>query len=228
MAKRPIEIPNDVLSAPEFVAPTDPAEPRHFLWQNLQPILRASRHPLADQFAEFMEERGLGTFSWAGLGNPFVSPEAAETLRLLYGAVKPVFEGEGVRFVKKATSLVYEVRRPFRPVHLINIGPIESVAQQVPALRGPVMALWVWVAHAAGTDTRRLPVRGGTLLVDPDVHVSEHVEASVLTAPITACCERSYFIPLSRILLPSPEDSSRAMRRFAELCVDDLRADLAR
>ena len=226
MAKRPIVIGEDVLRAPEFVTPTDPQEPRHFLWQNLQPLLRASGHPLAQEFAEFMEERGLGTFSWAGFGNPFFSPEAADTLRLLYGSVKPVFGGNGVRFIKKATSLVYEVRRPFPPVHLINIGPIESVAQEVPSLRGPAMALWAWVERGATPETRTLPMRSGPLRADPDVHSVDHVQASAMTGPVDAYCERSYYTPLSRILLTSPEDCSDAMRRFAMLCVDDIRADL--
>lgn len=227
MAKRPISISDDVLRAPEFVAPTDSNGPRHFLWQNLQPVVRASHHPLAQEFAEFMEERGLGTITWAGLGNPFFSQPAADTLRVLYGAVKPVFGGDGVRFVKKSTSLVYEVRRPLRPVHLINIGPLESVAQDVPSLRGPVMALWVWMERSGGATVRRLPPASGPLRSDPETYRFDHTDELALGGPTPVFRDRSYYTPLSRILLASPEDSNRALRRFAQVCFDDLRADLA-
>jgi hypothetical protein len=227
MAKRPIAVPPEVLNAPEFVAPLSDSGPKHFLWQDLQPLLRTAQHPLADEFVEFMEERGIGAFSWAGFGNPFYTASGADALRVLYGAVKPVFEGPGVRFVKKATSLVYEVRRPFAPVHLINIGPLESVAQDAPSLRGPVMGLWCWIDRGSRPTERVLPRHSATLKSDPEVFRFDPAEPTLLSGPVAAADERWYFTPLSRILLSSPEACNRAFREFARVCVDDLKADLS-
>jgi hypothetical protein len=229
MAKRPIELPVQVVGDAEFVAPIDLQQPRHFLWQDLQPLLRAAGHPLATEFAEFMEERGLGTFSWAGLGNPFHSRPAADTLRTLYGAVRPVFPEHGVRFIKKATSLVYEVRRPFPGVHLINVGPLESVAQCVPELRGPVMALWVWMPRkAVRVSVRVLPKRSGRLPSDSKVFVYDDNEDREMPAANHIFCERSYYVPLERILVDSPEQCNREIRAFVQACVDHLKIDIAR
>jgi hypothetical protein len=229
MAKRPLDISSAVLADAEFVAPSDPKQPRHFLWQDLQPLLRATNHALAAEFAEFMEECGLGTFSWAGMGNPFHSRDAGETLRALYGAVRPVFADCGVRFVKKATSLVYEVRRPFPGVHLINVGPLESVDQRVPELRGPVMALWVWMPRSpVHVSTRVLPKRSGRLSADSAVFVHDHDEDIEMSAANHIYCERSYYVPLERVLVSSPEQCTNELRAFAQSCVDHLRIDIAR
>lgn len=230
MAKRELKITAAVLAAPEFVAPSDVKQPRHFLWNDLQPILRASGQPLAVEFAEFLEERGLGTFTWGGLGNPFFNAAAADTLRLVYDSVRPVFTEPGVRFMKKATSLVYEVRRPMRHVHLINIGPLESVSHHVLSLRGPVMALWVWTPRDATSAQKPvLPTASGPVSDSGlPIVVDTREQAQQFSPGQHIFCERAYYVPLGEVLLDSPERCNIAMRSFAQACVNHLKADLRR
>lgn len=230
MAKRHLDISPAVLAAPEFVAPSDVQEPRHFLWNDLQPILRASDQPLGIEFAEFLEERGLSTFTWGGRGSPFFNGEAANELRHVYDSVRPVFTDPAVRFMKKNTSLIYEVRRPMTGVHLINIGPLESVSHHVDSLRGPVMALWVWVPGDAALDRKPvLPAASGPLADSGlPIIVSSREPAQQWSLDRQIFCERFYYVPLGEVLLDSPESCNAAMRSFAHACVDHLKADLAR
>jgi hypothetical protein len=229
MARRPLQIPEAVAASADFLTPSDASCARHFLWHDLGPLLNSVGHPLALEFVDFLEERGLGTFSWAGLGNPFYNPEAAETLRLLYGAAQPVFTHPGVKFLKKATSLVYEVRRPHPKVHLINIGPLESVAQSVPTLRGPVMGLWVWVQRAAGRESIRCLPHAGAVVSDAITIVASDAETAGPPQPAGRLfCERSYYAPLKDILVDSPEHCNTRIRQFAQACHDHLLVDLGR
>jgi hypothetical protein len=229
MARRPLQIPESVAASSIFVSPSDASSARHFLWPDLGPLLKSVGHPLALEFVDFLEERGLGTFSWAGLGNPFYNPEAAEMLRLLYGATKPVFAHPGVRFMKKATSLVYEVRRPHPKVHLINIGPLESVAQSLPRLRGPVMGLWVWVQRGAGRESIRCLPPAGAVVSDAITIVASDTETAGPTHQTDRLvCERSYYAPLEDILVASPEQCNERIRHFAQVCHNHLLLDLGR
>lgn len=126
----------------------------------------------------------------------------------------------------KTTSLVYEVRKPYPSVRLINIGPIESVAQQVPELRGPVMALWAWISREESRQGGRvLPHRSGPL-PDSEIIVWDD-DAMAMPGNATVFCERSYYVPLDRILMSSPDASHEAMRGFAQRCFEHLRRDLS-
>jgi hypothetical protein len=118
-----------VHDSPWFVRPREAGAPAHFLWQDVHDIVRGFPDRVARDFAEFLEALGLAHFDWAGLGDPFTSDEAARALRSLYDALAPMFRAPGGSCVKTANSLIYQIRRPFPPVHLINVGPLVSVAE---------------------------------------------------------------------------------------------------
>jgi hypothetical protein len=88
-----------------------------------------------------------------------------------------MFRAPGVSCVKTANSLIYQIRRPFPPVHLINVGPLASVAEWDPRVWGRVMALWVWAPRPGGGHQRVLPrahgyVRGSSPRIFVDDRVS--------------------------------------------------------
>jgi hypothetical protein len=122
---------------------------------------------MAPDFAEFLEPWGLAHFDWPGVGNCFTSADAARALRLLHDALAPRFRAPVVRCVKTANSLIYQIRRPFPPVHLINMGPLMSVAEWAPRVWGWVMALWGWARHTGGGNhsgrARQLCCRAGRI-----------------------------------------------------------------
>ena len=91
------------------------------------------------------------------MGNPFIDVAAAEQLRCLYDAIAPIFGTTGASCRKRFNSLVFEVRRPFAPVHLINVCPIASVAEWDARLGGSVMALSVWVRREGAPNQRVSP-----------------------------------------------------------------------
>jgi hypothetical protein len=133
-----------ICDSPCFVRPREDGAPAHFLWQDVHHIVQSFPDRIARDFAEFLEALGLAHFDWAGLGDPFTSDEAARELRSLYDALAPMFHAPGVSCLKAANSLIYQIRRPFPPVYLINVGPLVSVAEWDRRIWGRVMALWVW------------------------------------------------------------------------------------
>lgn len=226
LAARRIAIPDEVRQSPAFVYPTGLSRPSHFLWQDVEPIVGESRHPLAAEFCEYLELLGLGKFGWAGLGNPFVDEGAAAAMRNLYDGVRSVLGGPGVACFRSANSLIYQVRKPFPPIHLINIGPLESVAQEVPTLRGPVMGLWVWVRRAKGRD-RVLRKRNGLVRGTPfPVHIADNEEPRCLPYERQVFDERSYYAPLEEILRPSLVESKDRLVAFVEMVVRHLRDEV--
>jgi hypothetical protein len=113
-----------VCDSPYFVCPREAGAPAHFLWEDVHRIVWGFPDRIAHDFANFLEAWGLAHFDWAGLGDPFTSDESARALRLLYDVLAPMFRAPGVSCLKTANSLIYQIRRPFPPVHLINVGPL--------------------------------------------------------------------------------------------------------
>ncbi len=226
MTANRIQVPEDVLGSLGFVKPLGGDRPAHFLWQDLHPILRAANHHLTTEFAEFLELNGLGKFSWAGLGDPFTDKEAAESLVGLYQAVGERFRREGALCRPSANSLIYQIRTPFAPIHLINIGPLQSVAQEVPALRGPVMGVWVWVQRSI-PDQRLLSMSTTpTTLDNSALTVTDHERTIGLRYDGRIHCERSYYIPLDQILPDTLPASGERLTEFVERAVHHLRQEL--
>jgi hypothetical protein len=153
-----------VCGSPWFVRPREAGAPAHFLWQDVHQIVRGFPDRIARDFVEYLEALGLAHFDWAGRGDPLTSDEAARAQRSLYDALAPMFRAPGVSCLKTANSLIYQIRRPFPPVHLINVGPLVSVAEWDRRVWGRVMALWVWARRPGGGNqtsgrTRRRPPR---------------------------------------------------------------------
>jgi hypothetical protein len=228
MASERIELEQDVLSSETYVRPLTPGAPAHFLWQDLHPLLIGSGNHLGHELSDFLEEEGLGRVSWNGRGNPMIDLEARATFVGIYEALKPVFQGPTVRFSKSANSLVYQVRTPFKPIHLINLAPVSSVAEVIPALRGPVVDLWVWVRRASPTAPRVL-APGQRTIADSTLPITVHNRArpGVLRDDSAVFCERSYYIPLDSILLDNLDHSRAALVEFVRACVSDLRGELS-
>ena len=227
MAANRMNISDDVLRSDAYVPPKETNHPAHYLWQDLHPILATTKHHLADEFLELLELSGLGTFSWAGRGNPFYHLDARDALLSLYDSIKATFTGPGVQCRRSANSLIYQVRTPFPPVHLINIGPLHSVAQSSPTMRGPAMGLWVWVQRARpdrrvlGTGNTRVP---GTTI---PIVISDHDDASnPLPYAPNVFGERTYLVPLDYVLQPSLETSERRLVKFAQTAVGHLRGEV--
>ncbi len=221
-----IDVERDVCQSPSFICPTQAGHPPHFLWQDVQAIVGGSTHHLANEFCEYLECLGLGKFSWAGFGNPFINEDAANALRALYNAIRPICCGPGVRCLASTNSLIYQVRKRFLPVHLINVGPIESVAQAIPSIRGPVMGLWVWVRRAAGQHERVFRNLNAIVPCSAvQIVVEDHMNP--LGVPYDPCvyCERSYYAPLDQILCGSIADSQERLVTFVRAAVDHLREE---
>lgn len=228
LAASRIEVDDEVRRSPSFVYPKGAGRPSHFLWQDLNSILAAVDHHLAREFSEFLEHIGLGRVSWAGLGNVFIDQDAANALLALYESIRPICEGPGVQCRKSASSLIYQVRNPFPPIHLINVGPIRSVAQESPTLRGPVMALWVWVRRSGDSQRRVLPkgdrcIEGASL----PIVVKDHDDAPSLPYDRQVFCERSYYVPLDYVLQDSLKASEQRLVKFVRTVVGHLREEIA-
>ena len=197
MAAERIEVSDDVVKSPSFVKPSDPDQLDHFLWQDLHPVLASVDHHLAREFSEFLELNGLGRFSWAGIGNPFIDEGAAKSLTELYDSLGDRYRQQGVQCRKSASSLIYQIRRPFVPIHLINVGPLQSIAQSVPTLRGPVMGVWVWVRRRS-SDQRVLSSADSALQFGTStIIVKNHEHTSGLPYDRAIHSERSYYVPLA-------------------------------
>ena len=227
LSASPIPIDEEVRQSPAYVGPSDAARTGHFLWSDTHEILGASDHHLAREFCDYLEILGLGRFSWSGVGNPFTDPDAARALLRLYESIRSVCNGPGVSCRKSANSLVYQVRTPFPPIHLINLGPIMSVAQENPWLRGPVMGLWVWVRRSV-REQQLLPTGNGVVPgTSLPIVVRDHDDNECLPYDREVFCERSYYVPLDHVLQGSLKASEEHLVTFARTVVSHLRQDIA-
>jgi hypothetical protein len=193
------------------------------LWQDVHEIVSSSPGHLASEFKEYLEALGLGKLDWAGLGNPFVDDTAAQELRSIYDGLAPLFSGRGVSCRKRDNSLVYEIRRPFPPIHLINVSPIASVADWDRRLWGPVMAMSVWVRRDGDPSQRVLPpgkghVRGS----DPKVFITDTVPVRPARYDQRLHLEREYYLPLEAILRESKAASQERLLAFIQTAIDHL------
>ena len=223
-----VEIDHELLSSAAFVSPRDTERPSHFLWQDLHPILASANHHLASEFSEFLELNKLGRFSWSGLGDPFIDDGATKALLTLYDSLRAIFNGPGVQCRKSASSAIYQIRTPFHPVHLINVGPLQSVAQENPTLRGPVMGVWVWVRRGGTSTGRVLSMNGGAIEHGSlPILVKNHEGTVGLPYDRTVHAERSYYVPLEYILRDSLEASESALLEFVRAAVTHLTQELS-
>jgi hypothetical protein len=212
-----------VCDSPWFVRPREAGTPAHFLWQDVHHIVRGFPDRIARDFADFLEAWGLARFNWAGLGDPFTSDEAARALRSLYDVLAPMFRAPGVSCLKTANSLIYQIRRPFPPVHLINVGPLVSVAEWDHRVWGRVMALWVWARRPGGGYQRVLPraygyIRGSS----PRIVVADRASAAPVPYDHEVFEERQYYVPLDEVLVQSKELSQDRLVSFVRAAVDHL------
>ena len=153
-----------VCDSPWFVRPREAGAPAHFLWQDVHHLVRGFPDRIARDFAggNAPDRRvGLAHFDWAERGDPFnVRPRQRERCAR-DAALAPMFRAPGVSCLTTANSLIYQIRRPFPPVHLINVGPLVSVAEWDRRVWGHVMAVWVWVRRPGGGNQRILPQAHG-------------------------------------------------------------------
>jgi len=186
-------------------------------------IVRGFPDRIARDFAEFLAAWGLAHFDWAGLGDPFTADEAAQALRSLYDALAPMFRGPGVSCLKTANSLIYQIRRPFPPVHLINVGPLVSVAEWDRRVWGRVMAVWVWVRRPGGGPQRVLPQAHGYIRgSSPRIVVDDRASTAPIPYDREVFQERQYYIPLPEVLVQSRERSQDRLMSFVRTAVDHL------
>jgi hypothetical protein len=222
-----VDINDEVLDSPVYVRPTTAGHANHFLWQDLHPILAAANHHLAEEFAELLEYWGLGRFSWGGRGNPFIDPDAQAALVSLYDSIKAEYAVQGIQCRRSANSTIYQLRTPFPPVHLINVGPLLSVAQWNPSLRGPVMGLWVWVRRTR--PEQRFLGAGNTRIAGTSLPITirDHEDPrSPLPYAPDVYGERTYYAPLDHVLRPSRKESERRLVRFVHTAVEHLRDEV--
>jgi hypothetical protein len=228
LAAKRIEVDGEVKQSRTFVYPKGKERPSHFLWQDLYPILGAIDHHLTREFSECLENWGLGKFSWAKLGNPFIDDGAASALLTLYDSIRPICEGPNVQCRKSGNSLIYQIRTPFAPVHLVNVGPLQSVAQESPTLREPVMGLWVWIRRGRNSE-RRVLSKGTRSITRPSlrIEVCNHVYPQSLPKDHQVFNERSYYVPLKHILRDSLKASEKRLVLFVRAAVGHLRKEIA-
>lgn len=224
LAARRLELDTAVRESHMFLRPQGSSAPPHFLWQDVHGLLAASSHHLAQEFKEYLEILGLGHFSWASVGNPFVDESAAKELRSLYDALRPLFAAPGVSCRLSASSLLYQIRKPFPPVHLVNIGPLESVAQWDRRLRGPVMALWAWVRRKGAIDRRVLPRASDAIpRSSPRIFIDNNDDPNAVPYDRNVFVERYYYVPLEEVLTQSKELSQARLAYFARTAMKHLR-----
>lgn len=221
-----MEIDAEVLKAPQYLRPAGSTRAAHFLWEDVHAVVGGSDHHLAREFCEYLEDLGLGRFSWSGRGSPFVDSEAAAAVISLYDAVRPIFAGTGASCRRSANSLIYQIRTPFPMVHLINFAPLQSVAQRLPELRGPVMALWIWMRRTDPT-VRVLPMKDGMIGAPAFRVFIRDYDSESLPYDRRLIAERSYYTSLESILQPSLKDSRDRLIDFVNSAVAHLRTDLA-
>lgn len=228
LAANRMNIDDEVLRSSTFVRPKGGDRPAHFLWQDLHPILSSVDHHIAREFLELLEVWGLGRFSWGGRGDPFLDPDARDALLSLYDGIKAALAGEGVQCRRSPNSLIYQVRTPFPPIHLINVGPLLSVAQSNPTLRGPVMGLWVWVQRKH--PDRRVLSTGNAKIpgVKMPITIRDHENArNPMPYAPNVFAERSYYTPLGQVLQDSLETSQERLVTFVLAAVKHLRREVA-
>ena len=213
-----------VRDSPWFVRPREAGAPAHFLWQNVHQIVRGFPDRIAHDFAEFLAAWGLAHFDWARLGDPFTSGDAARALRSLYDALAPMFRAPGVSCLKTANSLIYQIRRPFPPVHLINVGPLVSVAEWDRRIWGRVMALWVWARRPGGGNQRVLPQAHGYIRgSSPRIFVDDRASAAPVPYDREVFQEPQYYVPLHEVLVQSRELSQERLIAFVRTAVEHLK-----
>jgi hypothetical protein len=224
IAAHRVDVDDAIRQSSSFVCPHGTGEPSHFLWQEVHGLLTTSADHIAQEFKEYLEFLGLGYFAWAGLGDPFIDERAAEELRSLYDAVKPIFKTPGTSCRKRPNSLIYEVRKPFAPVHLLNFGPYNSVQQWDRRLQKPVMALWLWIRRPGGGNTRVLPTANGYIRdSSPRIFVQDGDNPTPLSYDREVFCERYYYIHLDEILVQSHNLSQDRLCSFVQTAVDHIK-----
>ena len=212
-----------VCDSPWFVRPREAGAPAHFLWQDVHHLVRGFPDRIARDFAEFLDAWGLAHFGWAERGDPFTSAEAARALRSLYAALAPMFRAPGVSCLTTANSLIYQIRRPFPPVHLINVGPLVSVAEWDRRVWGHVMAVWVWVRRPGGGNQRILPQAHGYISgSSPRIFVNDRARAAPVSYDPEVFQERQYYVPLHEVLVESRKLSQDHLMSFVRTAVDHL------
>jgi hypothetical protein len=223
LAASSLPLEASVCGSPWFVRPHEAGAPAHFLWQDVHQIVQGFPDRIARDFAEFLEAFGLAHFDWAGLGDPLTSDEAARELRSLYDALAPMFRAPGVSCLKTANSLIYQIRRPFPPVHLINVGPLVSVAEWDRRMWGRVMALWVWARRPGGSNQRVLPQAHGYIRgSSPRILVDDRVSEAPVPYDHEVFQERQYYVPLHAVLVQSRGLSQDRLVSFVQTAVDHL------
>jgi hypothetical protein len=228
MASTRVTVDDGVRQSPLFVRPQREGDASHFLWQDVHELVAASDSHIAREFKEYLEHLGLAHFRWAGLGNPFIDDLAAAELRSLYAAVTPVFSRPETSCRQRPNSLIYEVRRPFSPIHLLNLGPYASVQQWDRRLKKPVMAMWLWVRRPGGGEKPLLPSANGYIDgTSPRVFIQDNCGGKPLPYDREVFCERYYYIHLDDVLVESRKISQERLKAFVQASVDHLHGKLA-
>jgi hypothetical protein len=218
----PVTIPQDVLDATDYLRPTGAA---HFLWQDIHELLASSQDHIVQEFRDYLQAIGLHRFSWAGLGDPFLSSAAADALRDLYKDLRALFAPPASCRLRPRT-LTFEIRRPFDPIHLINISPVRSVAQFDSRLWGAVMAVTVWVRQREGRRVLSEDVGHFASSVG-DVRFTSYSSLKPLAYDRAVVPEREYYMPLDAVLTDSASTAATNLKAFVTASVTHLYGELA-
>ncbi len=191
-------------------------------------MLRNAEHHLATEFAEFLEYRGLGTFSWGGRGDPFFDEPARQALKDLYGYVGTALRADGIRCSFHSKSLIYKISQPHKAIHLMNFGPLRSVAQRVPHLRGPVLGAWFWMRRRSRMGPRRLGMAsaGSHSGVHPPITVWNWPDAKPLPYAKEVFGERDYYTPLDSVLLEDSQEGAAQLLAFVRTSLQHVCSEL--
>lgn len=224
VAGQRMTLPSAVCRSVSFVCPKERGSAPHFLWQDIYPIVREFRGRIAQDFAQYLKQLGLASFKWPGQGDPFTNSDAGAALRGVYNRLTVDLRQPGVSCRTRANSLIFEIRRPLGPpIHLVNLGPLNSVAAFDSRLWGPVMAAWVWVDGPARRSKPVLPtVFGHVERTAPRILATSTLEPSREFSP-RIYEERMYYAPLREILVRSEEATYQRLSAFTRAVLDNLR-----
>lgn len=129
-------------------------------------------------------------------------------------------------------NMIFELSKPFSPIHLVNLGPHKKLNRTWPEFTYPVMLAWIWV-NEGSSHRPILPAADRELSVAAGDQQSYRVAVrSATSSPLSkhfpdVFVERQYVSRLSDVLTDDPSESLRRVRAFLDAVVADVKSDLS-